>query len=127
MFELQGTNYLLIVDYFSRYIEIQKLHNTTSANIITVMKAIVARHGIPSALISDNGTQYASKEMKEYTERYGFNHITSSPYFSQSNGLAEKSAKTVKSFWKRQMIHIWRCLVTKVHPSLGVGLVLLNY
>ena len=42
LFELNKTTYLLVVDYFSRFVEIQKLTSTTSANVITVLKSIFA-------------------------------------------------------------------------------------
>ena len=57
---IEQNNYLLVVDYFSRYPEVVKLTSTTSATIISVLKNIFARHGIPEVLGSDNGPQYAS-------------------------------------------------------------------
>lgn len=97
LFELNGTTYLLVVDYYSRYIEVQKLKSTTSASIITALKAVFSHHGIPAAVVSDNGPQYASQEMKEFSQSYGFSHITSSPHYPQSNGEAERAVKTAKS------------------------------
>ena len=55
-----------------------------------------AHYGIPNTLISDNGPQFSSAEMKEFSEVYGFNHITTSPYYPQANGQAEQTVKTVK-------------------------------
>ena len=52
------------------------------------MKAVFSRHGIPDLLISDNGPQYQSHEMKQYSQAYGFMHVTSSPHYPQSNGEA---------------------------------------
>ena len=55
LFELKGVHYLLVVDYFSRYPEMIKVISTTSVAIITVLKSIFSRHGIPEVLRSDNG------------------------------------------------------------------------
>ena len=65
MFELNGRTYLLLVDYYSRYVEIAKLSGTTATEIINHMKGIFARHGIPEVLISDNGSQYASSTFSQ--------------------------------------------------------------
>ena len=46
LFELKGTPYIVIVDYFSCYIEILKLTTTTSSSIIVGMKSIFCRYGI---------------------------------------------------------------------------------
>ena len=100
LFEIDKTTYLIVVDYFSRFIEVQKLSNTTASGVITALKAIFARHGIPSIMISDNGPQYNCKEMREFAGKYNFCHITSSPYHPQSNGLAERSVKTAKLLLK---------------------------
>ena len=48
-------------------------------------------------MITDNGPQFDSKEMKEFSQSYGFEHITTSPYYPQANGLAERTVKTVKT------------------------------
>ena len=96
LFQLKNTIYLLVVDYYSRYVEIQKLTTTTSASIILALKAIFSRHGIPAELVSDNGPQFDSREMKEFAYKYNFSNTTSSPHVPQSNGLSERTVKTVK-------------------------------
>ena len=101
LFELNGSTYLLVVDYFSRFIEIQKLSSINSRSVILALKAFFSRHGVPATLVSDNGPQYASREMQEFAESYGFKHVTSSPHFPQSNGMAERSVKTVKSLLEK--------------------------
>ena len=60
LFEWKKHNYLLTVNYYSRYIEIAKLTSTTSADVITHLKSIFARHSIPETVMSDNGPQYAA-------------------------------------------------------------------
>ena len=97
LFELNKKTYILVADYFSRYVEVQTLTSTTSASVIRVLKSIFARHGIPETLVGDNGPQYASKEMMDFAREYNFVHITSSPYYQQSNGLAERMVQTLKS------------------------------
>jgi len=95
-FELKGTNY--IVDYFSRFVEVQKFTTTTytSSNVITHLKAMFARFGIPATLVTDNGPQFNSEE--EFAQSYRFHHVTSSPYYPLSNGLAERMVRTGKKF-----------------------------
>ena len=83
LFHLKGATYLLVVDYFSRYPEVQKLSNTTSQGVITVLKTIFSRFGIPEIIVSDNGPQYSSTEFDEFTEAYDFTHVPSSPLFAQ--------------------------------------------
>ena len=61
LFELTGVHYLLIVDYFSCFPEVDKMSTITSTTIIAVMKQTFARHGLPEVLRSDNGPQYAWK------------------------------------------------------------------
>ena len=47
LFKYKGTQQILVIDYFSHYIEIAKLSSTSSDAIITHLKSIFARHGIP--------------------------------------------------------------------------------
>ena len=102
LFEWKGNIYLLIVDYYSRFIEIAKLSRATTEQVICHFKSIFARHGIPEVLMSDNGPQFSSKQFTEFAENYQFKHITSSPYFPQSNGEAERAVGTIKRLLNKE-------------------------
>ena len=69
---------------------------TTTASIVSALKSIFSRHGIPQVLVSDNGPQYASQEFTSFAREYDFTHVTSSPHFPQSNGQAERTVQTMK-------------------------------
>ena len=102
LFEWDKSTYLLIVDYYSRYIELSKLRNTSAEEVISHTKSIFARHGIPEKLISDNGHQFSSEAFIQFAQSYGFEHVTSSPYFPQSNGEAERAVQTIKNLMKKK-------------------------
>jgi hypothetical protein len=87
---------MVVVDYYSRYIEIARLENTTSKTVVNHTKSIFARHGIPEVVRSDNGPQYTAMEYKQFAQEWKFEHQTSSPYYPKSNGLAEKAVQIVK-------------------------------
>ena len=87
---------MLVVDYFSRYIEVVQVTVTSSMGIIEKLKPMFSRQGIPEFMVSENGPQYSSHEMKEFAQLYGFTHITSSPRYPQSNGQAERAVQAVK-------------------------------
>lgn len=97
LFYLDGEIYLLVVDYFSKYIELVKLIDSSSSiQVITQLKSIFARHGIPKIVISDGGPQFSSHYFKQFSNEWQFTHIMSSPLYSQSNGLVEKNVQTLK-------------------------------
>ena len=97
LFEYNKRIYILVVDYFLSYIELALLSNTTSGAIITNLKSIFARHGIPEKLRSDNGPQYSSDEFKKFAHDYDFEHEKSSLGYPKCNGEAERAVKTIKS------------------------------
>ena len=100
LFVWEKETYLLIIDYFSRYIEVAHLREATANTVISALKKAWGRHGIPEVVMSDNGPQYACALFKEFTREYGFTHITSSPRNPQANGEAERAVATVKGLWK---------------------------
>ena len=55
LFYWKSSAYLLIIDYYSRYIEIAKLSGESSSEVVRHTKSIFVRHGIPKEMISDNG------------------------------------------------------------------------
>ena len=54
------------------------------------LKQIFSEYGWPETLISDNGPCYASETFKKLMKEYNVNHVTSSPHYPQSNGLARQ-------------------------------------
>ena len=60
-----------------------------------------SRHGIPVILKSDNGPAYSSMKFKDFAKNYGFEHITSSPRYSQSMGFIEKNVQICKNLLKK--------------------------
>ena len=98
--EYNKKKYLVIVDYFSRFIEIEELGDTTTAGVIDVLTTTFATFGIPEVLVSDNGPQFSSKKFGNFAEEYGFLHTTSSPHFAPSNGQAERSVQIAQNILK---------------------------
>ena len=101
IFHLDNRNYLITVDYFSNYWEIDYLPDLKSETVIHKAKAHFARHGIPDCVVSDNGTQFSSEQFQKFSRKWGFEHITSSPGYAQSNGKAENAVKTAKRLLKK--------------------------
>ena len=91
--ELKGRTLLVVSDYYSNYIEVEKISNPTTLGITKALMVMFARYGVPDTLVSDNGPQFSSEEFRRFATRWGFEHITSSPHYPQSNGKAE-NAKT---------------------------------
>nr|XP_039253356.1 uncharacterized protein K02A2.6-like [Styela clava] len=97
-FYYKGNNYLLAVDYYYRDVEICIVtKNVDTAETVLEMKKIFSRHGICDVLFSDNGPQFDSRQFKEFAKEWNFEHITSSPKYSQSNGETERAVQTMKA------------------------------
>lgn len=101
MFTWNNEQYIVTVDYYSRYFELDKLNSTTASAIILKLKAAFARHGIPETVVSDNGPQYKCEEFEDFANKWEFTHITTSPHYPQSNGLAEKSVQIAKTLLEK--------------------------
>ena len=99
-FTIASQDYLLVVDYFSKYPEVIPVSSKSADTTITEMKAIFARHGIPNTVIADN-MPFGSKQFQEFSKEWNFNLVTSSPRFPQSNGMAERNVQTIKNLSKK--------------------------
>ena len=99
--EYHGLNYLITVDYFTNFIEVDYLSTISSKNVITCLSRHFARYGIPKCLISDCGSQFTSQEFKQFMTKWGIVHFKSSPGHHQANGKAEAGVKIVKNLLKK--------------------------
>ena len=107
LFEFERKQYIVLVDYYSKYIEVDELKDQRSRTAIETLKAQFSRHGTirtdmePATIKTDNGLQYSSEEFKEFCRSYGILHKTSSPHTPHSNGEAERTVQTVKRLWRQ--------------------------
>ena len=95
IYEWHKLKYLLVIDYYSRFIEVAKLSTATSNDIFNCLKSSFAHYGIPGSLTFDNGPQYSAKVFNEFALDYGFTHLTSSPCYPQ--GAAKRGVRTIKT------------------------------
>ena len=63
-----GEHLLVVVDYFSRWMEVDVLRSTTSAAVIKCLDSHFARYGVPAGLRTGNGSNLVSEEMEKYLE-----------------------------------------------------------
>ena len=94
--ELDGRQYLVTVDYFCSFIEVDYLTSTTAKDVIIKLQVHFARYGIPSEIVSDQGPQLTSNQFHSMVNKSGNVHTMSSPGHHQSNGKAKAAVKTVK-------------------------------
>ena len=100
---------MVAIDSHSRWIEILHLTTTTSSAVISKMKDVFARLGLPQEVFSDNGPQFVSEQFRQFAKKCDFNHIMSSPHLPNSNGEAERAVKTAKSILRQE--DLWLALM----------------
>ena len=97
LFYFQRIDFLVVVDYFSKYLIVRKLPSSTSSAVIKELGMIFSEFGNPLVFRSDNGPCYSSQEFKLFMQNWLVEHRTSSPHYPQSNGLAESMVKVSKN------------------------------
>ena len=101
LFSYQGKEFLITVDYYSNFWEIDHLPSPTATAVITKLKNHFARYGCPDAVVSDNGSQFTSLEFAQFKDKWKFKHRTISPGNSKANGKVEASVKTAKQLLRK--------------------------
>ncbi|GMF52601.1 unnamed protein product [Phytophthora fragariaefolia] len=88
----RGSKYILVfVDYFTRWAKAFPVESLASLSFVEVMiNGVVARHGVPSRLLSDNGTNFCSEVAKSFYQTLGIKKLFGAAYHPQTQGLVER-------------------------------------
>ena len=127
LFYWNKVDYLVIGDYFSKYLIVRRLPNSSTHVVIKELGLVFTELGRPFILRSDNGPCYSSKEFHNFLGLYQVDHITSSPHYPQSNGFAkalvgiskklmEKSVKEGK-LWNYGLLQYRTTPISSTLPS----------
>ena len=118
LFNYAGKDFLLIVDHFSDFWEIEHLPDLSAETTIKRCKAQFARYGQPDRVITDCGL------FRQFAQHWGFEHVTSSPRHPKANGKAESAVKIAKNICKRASgagDDAWRAiLLWRNTPTVGM-------
>ncbi|CAK1600066.1 unnamed protein product [Parnassius mnemosyne] len=92
----KGNSYLLVlIDGFTKYINITPVKNTKSVTSIQVIKNHISYFGLPTRLITDKGTSFTSKIFQDFIMSYGIKHITNAVATPRANGQVERFNRTI--------------------------------
>ncbi|XP_059054414.1 uncharacterized protein K02A2.6-like [Achroia grisella] len=120
------SKYLITVDHYSDFFEIDKIKDLSSKPVIEACKRNFSHHGVPEIVITDGGTNFIFQEFSAFSKKWNFIQVTSSPHHPQGNGKAEATVKIAKKlllkatesgedFWSS--LHCLRNTPNKINSS----------
>ena len=93
----KGFIFLIVVDAYSKWLEVATMNTSTATATIKVLDALFARYGVPVTVVLDNGRQFISKELRSFLKIAGVKYLKlTTPYHPSTNGQAEICIGTVK-------------------------------
>lgn len=103
-FYFNSETYFIVIDSFSKWIDVSLMKQTRATDIITILRKQFSIFGLPHTLISDNGPPYNSSLLENFCKQNNIFLMHSPPYNPTSNGMAERAVQTVKYCLKKFMI-----------------------
>lgn len=105
-FHYNGQNFLLLVDSYTKWIEIRLMNSTNAQAVIYELELIFNLFGDPITVVADNGPPFNALAFSEFLVNRSIKYINSPPYHPQSNGLAERNVRTVKTFLRKMLLEV---------------------
>lgn len=98
--DFRTKSYLVVYDYYSKWLDIKCLRNKSAKSIIEALTDIFSNFGFPKEIVSDH-VPFDSKECKDFARENGFIFTYTSARYPQSNGMAEKGVLIAKKILKK--------------------------
>ena len=103
-FENGKLNFLIIVDAYSKCLEVIPMGSMTSLKTIEVLHSLFACYGMPEEVVLDNRPQLASEEFSQFLKQNGAKFTWVPPYHPASSGAPECSVQTSKTVLIKQVL-----------------------
>lgn len=93
-----GNSILLVcVDAFTKFCWLLPLRRATAPITIRALQNHIFQHfGVPANIVSDNGSQFTSKDFQRMNFLHGITHVTMSPYYPRPSH-AERFNRNLRS------------------------------
>jgi transposase InsO family protein len=95
---------LVAVDKFTKRVEAAPVTMQDSTTAINFIKSIIFRFGVPHSIITDNGTNFTSKELKNYCKSMGIKLKFASVAHPKTNGQVEKTNGLICNGIKKRLL-----------------------
>lgn len=132
---INNNRYIIVaICLFSKYAETEAVENQEASTVVSFLhEKVFCRHGAPKHLLSDNGTNYCSNLLKEYSARHKVKHLFTSPFHSECNGEAERFNRTIEDIlskyvsklehteWDKHLTEATFSYNSSIHSATGVS------
>ncbi|CAF2733325.1 unnamed protein product [Rotaria sp. Silwood2] len=108
---------LVVVDYFTHWVELFPVHTTTSINIAQILiNEVFTRYGMPVYVLSDNGPQFISYLFRNFCETLGIQQKFTANYHPQTNltGRINRTLKPMLAIFAESQPRSWDKEVSKL-------------
>ena len=90
--------YLIVIeDHFSKYLWASPSEDKKANSVLIAIKTFFSLSGEPKVLQCDNGTEFINETIKNYLKGKNIQFIHGKPYHPQSQGLIERSNRTIQT------------------------------
>lgn len=94
---IKGNRYIIVaMDYLTKWPEARPVKEATAESTVDfIYEDVIARHGCPGIILSDRGTHFNNQLVDKLLKKFRIEHLMSTPYHPQTNGLVERFNRTL--------------------------------